>query len=377
MTNLEQTTIEKNKKEGKLPPQPLSEIREKITALDAELLSLFSKRRALSYSVAQNKQSSKKPIRDQERERILLDSLVKQGSLLGLDTSYITHLFSIIIDDSVNQQQDFLQSSKSQEYDHSANETLAVLGGKGAYSHLAASKYFANYHNSYLSCDTFEKVLKSVSDGKAKYGVIPIENTISGGITEVYDLLLDSNLTIVGEEKYTIQHCLVAIQGTQLHDIKKILGHPQASRQCNKGLSTLIDADINLVSSSAEAAELFGLEVLLDGIANQANNITRFLIVALESQKISDQFTSKTSIALSTGQKAGSLAEVLLVFRDADIPLSNLESRPIPNKPWEQMFYLDIEANLANQSVQLVLEKVSNLCRFLKVLGCYSTRKST
>jgi chorismate mutase/prephenate dehydratase len=398
MNNLEQKLSGKeeltNQQTDQQTNQPLNQVREQITAIDEELLTLFSKRRKLSHSVALTKKSSQKPIRDQEREIELLECLVKQGALLGLDANYITHLFSIIIDDSVNQQQDLLHSTSIKDYEPSSNKSIAVLGGKGAYSYLAAKKYFANSSNTYLGCNSFENVLKSVACGEVEYGVIPIENTISGGITEVYDLLLDSNLTIIGEEKYEVQHCLVAKSGMQLQKIKKILGHPQASRQCNKNLSKLIDADINLVSStaealervthsdnegiaaiaSAEAAELFGLEVLLNGIANQKNNITRFLVVALESQKISSQFTSKISMALSTGQKAGSLAEVLLVFRDADIPLTNLESRPIPNKPWEQMFYLDIEANIEKQSIQKALEKVSKLCSFVKVLGCYSTK---
>jgi len=392
MSHLEQTII--GTKEDEQTSLPLGQIREQITALDAELLSLFSKRRALSCSVARNKKQSKKPIRDQEREKILLERLVKQGALSGLNSSYITRLFNIIIEDSVNQQQDFLQSISNPDYEPTSNKSLAVLGGKGAYSYLAAKKYFSNSHNTYLGCNTFEKVLKSISDGKAEYGVIPIENTTSGGITEVYDLLLDSDLTIIGEEKYAIKHCLVAAPGAQLRDIKKILGHPEASRQCNKNLRKLVEAEVNLVSSTAEAlelvaqgndksiaaiaseeaAELFGLKILLNGIANQKNNTTRFLIVALKPKKVSLQVTSKTSLALSTGQKPGSLAEVLLIFRDADVPLSKLESRPVPDKPWEQMFYLDIEANITDKKVEQALDDVSKLCRYVKVLGCYPTK---
>ncbi len=376
---------------------PIDQIRNQISDLDGELINLLSKRRTLSNSVAQNKHDTKLPIRDQSREKLLLEALIKQGAVAGINSSYITRLYNIIIEDSINQQQDYVQSINNPSYNPEANKSLAVLGGKGSYSYLAANKYFINSHNTYLGCNSFEKVLKSVEEGKVDYGIIPIENTTSGGITEVYDLLLDSELTIVGEEKYAIKHCLVAAPGVPLQNIKKIVGHPEANRQCSKSLKKLIDAQVNLVSSTAqaleivaekgnedtaaiaseEAAKLYGLNVLLHNVANQKSNTTRFLIVALKPKKVSEQVTSKTSLALSTGQKPGSLAEVLLLFRDANIPLSKLESRPMPDKPWEQMFYVDLEGNIANENVQHALDEASKLCRYLKVLGCYPTKDVT
>jgi len=271
------------------------------------------------------------------------------------------------------------------------SKSLAVLGGKGAYSYLAAKKYFSNSENTYLACDSFENVLTSVEQGKVDFGVIPIENTTSGGITEVYDLLLESNLSIIGEEKYSVNHCLVGLKETQLADITEVVGHPQASRQCSQNLKGLVAANIHLIESTAhaleyvvnqdspniaaiaskEAAKLFGLTVLKSDISNQTENITRFLVLARSAIKFSLSVTCKTSIALSTGQKAGSLAEVLSLFHAADIPLSRLESRPILNKPWEQMFHLDLVGNISDKKVQNTLQSLSQRCPFLRVLGSY------
>lgn len=371
----------------------LGDIRKEITALDDQLLSLLSKRRDFSRSVAKQKRFIDKPLRDQIRERELLESLIEKASQLDLDSHYVTRLFNTIIEDSIQFQQDYLQSINNPDLKGVVGKSLAVLGGKGAYSYLAAKKYFCNSDNTYLACGSFEKVLTSVQQGKVDYGVIPIENTTSGGITEVYDLLLESNLSVIGEEKYAVNHCLIGCKGSQLKDITCIAAHPEASRQCSKHLKKIVSASINLVQSTAhalelvakqehqdtaaiaseEAANLFGLQVLKNNITNQSENITRFLVLARAPIKVALSVQCKTSIALSTGQKPGSLAEVLSLFRDADIPLSKLESRPIPNKPWEQMFYIDLEGNISDENVEHTLESLSRLCRFLRILGSYPT----
>ena len=368
-------------------------VRAEISQLDTQLLELLSKRRGFAKIVALEKQQKNTPLRDQQRERVLLESLIEKASHSGLDSHYVTSLFNTIIEDSVQFQQNYLQSKSSPNFKTSKSKSLAVLGGKGAYSYLAAKKYFAASSNTYLACSTFEKVIRSVENDQVDYGVIPIENTTSGGITEVYDLLLDSNLTIVGEEKFPINHCLIAQPGSTVNNISTILAHTEASRQCNKNLKKYISAEISLVPSTAhaleqvakhpndnlaaiaseQAAELFGLQVILHNIANQSDNTTRFLVLAKQPVKVSLSVQCKTSIALSTGQEPGSLAEVLGLFRSAKIPLSRLESRPIPNKPWQQMFYIDLQGNISDERVENTLELLSKLCSFLTVLGCYQT----
>ncbi len=372
----------------------LSDIRTAITAIDNQLLTLLSERRQLSRQVAQEKRSIDKALRDQNREQELLEALIKKASKKGLDAHYIQRIFNTIIEDSVQFQQDYLQSLLEPALADKQQKTLAVLGGKGAYSYLAAKKFFAKSDNQYLACDAFEEVFDAVVQEKADYGVIPIENTTSGGITEVYDLLLDSNLSIIGEEKYAVNHCLVAPKGCRIENISQIAAHPEAGRQCSKHLKNLVSAKIKLVESTAhalemvanqkeqniaaiasqEAAKLFDLHILKSDITNQSENITRFLVLAKKPIQVALSVQCKTSIALSTGQKAGSLAEVLSLFHDADIPLTKLESRPIPNKPWEQMFYIDLEGNRKHPKVESTLRDLSRICRFLRILGSYPTK---
>lgn len=401
MTEKNNAESENQQKPSDVQSFDINSIRNEISHLDSELLRILSQRRGLSRSVATEKQKKKKPLRDQQRERELLQSLVQKASEAGLDSHYVTSLYKTIIEDSVLYQQDFLQSISDPDLKSDESKVLAVLGGKGAYSYLAAGQYFSSSetsdnntsNNSYLACSSFSKVLKAVENGKANFGVIPIENTTSGGITEVYDLLLDSNLIIVGEQKFPINHCLIGKPGAELSDIELISAHPEASKQCNRNLKKQISADIALVDSTAHAlekvasqqgnnmaaianeqsAELFGLEVLLPNIANQSNNTTRFFVVSKSAVEVSLSVQCKSSIALSTGQQAGSLAEVLTLFKNAGIPLSKLESRPIPNKPWEQMFYIDLEGNTADQQVADTLDSLSTMCHFVRVLGCYQT----
>ncbi len=371
--------------------ETITDIRETITQIDNELLSLLAKRRQCSEAVAKQKQHINKPLRDHLRERELIERLVKKANQLNLNPHYVTRIFNTIIEDSVQFQQDYLQRCEHPELKTTEQKSLAVLGGKGAYSYLAAKQFFSHSGNDYVACSSFEQVLQKVEKGSVDYGVIPIENTTSGGITEVYDLLLDSNLNIVGDQKYAVTHCLVAAPGAKLEDITQIVAHPEASRQCNKNLKELTSANLCLVQSTAHAlelvvnqtqsnvaavaseaaAQLFSLDVLKFNIANQSENITRFLVLSRNPVKVSSLAECKTSIALSTGQKAGSLAEVLGLFHQANIPLTRLESRPIPNKPWEQMFYIDLLGNINDKNVEKTIQSLTKSCRFLRVLGSY------
>jgi chorismate mutase/prephenate dehydratase len=376
----------------------LDEIREQITDTDSQLLKLLAKRRYLSRCVAVNKQGNLKPIRDTQREIELLEKLVLKGSDNQLDSHYVMRVFNLIMEDSRTVQQKYLQSELNPKYQQDRPKTIALLGGKGSYSYLAASKHFNTSENTYMGCTDFSKIVESVEQGQVDFGLLPIENTTSGGITEAYDLLLNSEVCVVGEQKYPINHCLVAKPGTELSQITKVLAHPEASKQCRKKLEKLVNVKVVLVSSTADAlkqvansdqgendsgeiaalasevsAQQFGLSVVMNEMADAKHNTTRFLVIAQEPLKVSTQVTSKTSIVISTAQDAGSLAEVLQVFKQAQIPLSKLESRPIPEQPWEQRFYIDLEGNLAHQSFQQTLDEVAKLCQTFRLLGCYPT----
>ncbi len=380
-------TTEQNVREA------LLQLREQITEVDEQLLRLLANRRRLSLSVAKVKGLEQLQIRDQNREEELLERLIQQGKSLNLDAFFVTKLFHKIIDDSVRIQQQFVLAQNKKESATDTIRRLAILGGKGSYSYFAAKRHYAysDKNNAYIGCPTFAEVLHAVEDGQAEHAVIPIENTTSGGITEVYDLLLHTSLSIIGEEKYQIEHCLIAKEQTPINEIKTIYAHPQALRQCDQYLSQLKQVELKLVESTADAvqqilandsnssaaiggedaAELYQLEILQRKIANQAINYTRFLIISRKVRKVSRQLPSKTSLVISTGQKAGSLADALYLFKKADIPLTKLESRPVAGNAWEQMFYLDIEGNTDDEKVSTVLNSLNEICPFMKVLGCY------
>ncbi|TQV76552.1 prephenate dehydratase [Aliikangiella marina] len=369
----------------------LAEIRQGITEIDDQLIDLLAKRRDFSRSVAINKLGDFKPVRDQQREKELLDILIAKGAAKGLAPHYITRLFHTIIEDSVILQGQFLQNHSNPGLLDGGNKTVAVLGGKGAYSYLAAQKYFDGQQATYEAFDSFEGILNSVQSGENEFGVLPIENTTSGGITEVYDLLLHSELSIIGEVSQSINHCLLGQKTTTLETVKQVIAHPEARKQCHHWLGKQQGISVKLSSSTAEAlrlaaddtsgtiaaiggeqsADAFGLKVITRDITNLAENATRFLVVTKKPQIVSPQVACKTSVIISTGQKPGSLAEVLLVFRDARLPLTKLESRPIVGKPWEQMFYIDFEGNIDDPTVIQSLEDIRDICNFIKILGSY------
>ncbi len=383
-------------------PMELSEIRDGINQVDYELIDLLRRRRELSLNVARNKELTDNILRDQNREQELLAKLIKLGKDSGLEANYVMKLFHAIIDDSLTIQRDYFQNKINPEVDLNKQRKISILGGNGSYSFFAAQQFFTSKpeKNIFLGCDNFEEVIRTVEDGEAEYAVLPIENTTSGGINEVYDLLLNTSLSIVGEEKFQVQHCLIGKAGTKLEEITSILTHPEAKRQCSHYIAHKLNTKIDLQESTAHAADmvsnsqttvsdknscmaaiaseetakLFGLEVLEKNIANQKENWTRFVIASAKPGKASLKLPCKTSLVLSTGQKPGSLAEALLLFRDQEITLTKLESRPILGKPWEQMFYLDLEGNISDPRVKSTLEELTRLCRFVKVMGCYPVK---
>ena len=223
----------------------LNEIRKNITELDQQLLTLFAKRRALTLNVAKSKAHQVRPVRDQQREQELLVRLIKQGKELGLDAHYVTSIFQTIIEDSVLNQQAYLQQLTNPEI-QSPSISVAFLGDKGSYSYLASHRYFARRAESLIEsgCSNFADIMNLTESGHVDYGVLPIENTSSGSINQVYDLLQHTNLSIVGEITQPIEHCLLAAVNTELSQIKTIYAHGQPFAQCSNFLDKQTDIRI-------------------------------------------------------------------------------------------------------------------------------------
>lgn len=371
----------------------LTEIRQQITQIDRSLLKLLSERHRLAFDVVRSKEVTQKALRDVEREQQLLQELITfaENENYQLEPQYITQIFQKIIEDSVLTQQVYLQKKLNEQREQSIH--IAFLGKRGSYSHLAARNYAARYQEQLieLSCSSFEQIFEKVANAEADYGVLPLENTTSGSINEVYDLLQHTELSLVGELAYPIKHCVLVSNQDDLSQIDTLYSHPQVIQQCSQFIKSLDRVHIEYCESSSHAMQLvaslnkpniaalgnedggklYGLRVLKTDIANQKNNITRFIVIAREPLTVSPQINSKTLLLMTTSQQAGALVDALLVFKKHQIKMTKLESRPIYGKPWEEMFYLEIEANLHHPTTQTALEELKQCSTFLKVLGCY------
>jgi chorismate mutase/prephenate dehydratase len=374
----------------------LSPLRNAINRIDESFLSLLAERRQVSLRVAESKVKNRAPVRDQKREEEMLVRLIHLGREQGLDAHYVTRIFHEIIDDSVRMQQEYLQRIANLDDGEDQLIRVAFQGIEGAYSHLAAQNFFSKDADrlAFTGFHTFAEAIKSVEDGRADRAMLPIQNTTSGAINEVYDLLLHTRLSIVGEEKFLVKHCLITSDKVPLESIRKVFSHYQAVAQCNNFLSNLKNCAIEFFTDTAmsvskikeegdptqaaiaseEAARMFGLHIIKRDIANQRGNFTRFVVLANDPIEVDPRIPCKTSIVMRTGQAAGSLLEPLQIFRDHDITLTMLESRPILNNPGEEMFYVDFEGNLADTRIVKALDDIRRRVRFLKVLGCYPSR---
>ncbi|MBI6531005.1 bifunctional chorismate mutase/prephenate dehydratase [Proteus vulgaris] len=366
-------------------------IRDKITTLDSELLTLLANRRQLSADVAQFKLNTHRPIRDKNRERELLDLLIEKGKKVGLDGFYISRIFQMIIEDSVLTQQAILQQHLNATPNESAR--IAYLGPKGSYSHIAARQYAARHFDTIIdcTCQKFDDIFTLVDTGQADYGLLPIENTSSGAINDVYDLLQTTSLSIVGEIRIPINHALLTSVDSSTEELQTIYSHPQPFQQCSHYLNQYPNWKIEYCESTAAAMEkvalaqsphvaaigseaggsLYGLKPLANNLANQQINVTRFIVIARKAIDVSEQVPAKTTFLMATGQQAGALVDALMILKKYDIIMTKLESRPINGTPWEEMFYIDVQANLRDINMQKALHDLSQTTRSLKILGCY------
>ncbi len=372
---------------------PINELRTDVDGIDNRILELLAERRRLAAEIAAEKQRTQRAFRDEDRENSLLTQRVEAARHHDLDPGLVVRIWEEILSDSVSLQHEYLQG----ELNGGASSAVVALQGiEGSYSQLAAEKFFRDKQVdiSLLGCTRFADAFEAVEQGRADVAILPVENTTSGGIAEVYDLLLHSRLAVVGEVKFRVKHCLLATPEATLDGLKSVYGHPQAVTQCSDFLSSLPDIEVVFFGDTAmsgqrikamgdptvgaiaseEAAQRFGLQVLKRGIGNRKENYTRFLVVSRESIVVDEQIPSKTSMVLSVGNAPGALMEVLEEFRKESIPLVKLESRPTVDNPWEEMFYLDFDGNLVDPRVQRAVDGVQRKAKFIRVLGCYPSQ---
>lgn len=269
---------------------------------------------------------------------------------------------------------------------------IAFQGEAGAYSEAAALKFSAGAET--MACPAFEDVFQAVEGGRAACGVLPIENSIGGTIHRNYDLLVQHELKIVGEVELQVIHSLCALPGTRIEDVKQIYSHPQALAQCDRFLRSLpgieiiatydtagsakIIRDRNLPTTAAvaseRAAEIFGLDVLKRSIQDHADNVTRFLVVtrsAAAAEVMGKKDANKTTVVFTLPNTPGSLFKALSVFALRDIDVTKVESRPIPGRPWEYLFYLDLAVGSHEFRCARALMHLAEFAPSMKSFGSY------
>ena len=370
----------------------LEQVRKQLDDVDREIVRALAERFRLVAEVADVKAGAAPRLRDRRREEEILGRVAASARTAGIDESFLVRVYREIMDHSLRRQQAILEDEASPD---SSAEILVVgyQGTEGAYSHVAATRHFGALGGDivYRGYDTFEEIGDAVQDGDIDRGMLPVENTTAGSINDVYDLLAAFDLSIVGEEVQVVDHCLMAPDGATLGGIRKVFSHPQALLQCSRFLAGQAhvraesytdtamaarkvrdDADLTHAAiASEEAARLYGLTVLQRGIANQAENFTRFVTIAREPLVGGPVAGAKTSVVFSVRHEGGALAACLDVFARHGLNLTKIESRPRPNSPWQYLFYLDFEGDMADENVADVFRQLAAHTTYLKLLGSY------
>ena len=270
---------------------------------------------------------------------------------------------------------------------------VAYQGEPGAYSEAAAIEHFGDTIRP-VAKDSFEAVFQSVTSEECDLGFIPIENSVNGSIHRNYDLLLQHDLYIIGEYHLRIQHCLIARPEAKLEDIQRVISHPQGLGQCRKTLPTLVTAKPEAVYDTAgavkmvaagdnihiaaiasrRAAEIYGMNILAEGIEDNPSNFTRFLTIA--RQPVTPDGATKTTIVFSLKHQPGALYQALAAFANQAIDLTKIESRPLIGRPWEYLFYIDFAGSCSQLKIQQVLKKLETESLSMRVFGSYPRNKA-
>jgi len=348
---------------------PLEELRNRIDELDHKLVQLLNERAQVVVEIGKLKSKTGKPIYAPDREKEVFARIAKANEgplpdrcLLAIWRELMSGSFAL-----------------------ERPLRIGYLGPGGSFSHTAAMLKFGQSVE-YEPLADIRSIFDEVSKGHCDLGLVPIENTTGGGVIETLDALIDSDVKICSEVLMTIRHNLLG--NCPLEEIEKIYSKPEVFAQCRNWLSaTFKEAQTVAVASSAKAAqmaaeeskaaaigsvvaaELYGLKIICENIEDIANNVTRFLVVSREDAKPTGE--DKTAILFSTAHKAGALADVLEVFKQYNINLTNIESRPSKKRQWEYYFFVDFVGHRTEEHVQKGLEEARKHCLQLSILGSF------
>lgn len=372
----------------------LLDLRNQLDTIDAEIVKLYEDRMDICAKVAEYKIGVGKKVFDKVREQ---EKLAKVKSLTHneFNSHGIEELFEQIMSMSRKLQYQLLEASGCQgRLPFIGVEELPVKkarvvfqGADGAYSQAAMMQYFGDQIAS-IHVDTFRDAMSAIDEGSADFAVLPIENSTAGIVSEIYDLLVEFENYIVGEQIIKIEHCLLGVPGADISDIKTVYSHPQSLMQSAKYLSdhdwkqismqnnafaakkVAEDGDSTQAAIASEhAANIYGLEVLKKEVNQSGSNSTRFIIVT--NQKIFKKDAGKISICFELPHESGSLYHMLSHFIYNGLNMTKIESRPIEDRNWEYRFFIDFEGNLSDSAVKNALRGLREEARNMKILGNY------
>jgi chorismate mutase/prephenate dehydratase len=374
----------------------LETLRARIDETDRRLLETLAARLAQVAEIGRLKAKRAPFLRDLPRESRLLSRVESIARELGLDPFRATEIFREVIAMSVKVQEEALLDRKVKEHALGNAHRVSFQGTEGAYSHLAARKYFGDREGAmeFRGFSTFARALHEAESGAAGYAFLPIENTTAGSINETYDLLRHTELKIVGEEILEVRHCLLGLRGAPLLGLTRVVSQAQALAQCSHFLAELPGVTAVPFNDTAEAArhvketgdpalaaiaseeagQRHDLEVLRRDVSDQEENWTRFVVVSALSLTPDPRIPTKTSLVFSTPHRHGALAHCLNLLDAHGLNLTKLESRPVPRHPWEYLFYVDFEGAETEDAATRAVAALSAECPYLKVLGSYPAR---
>jgi chorismate mutase / prephenate dehydratase len=368
----------------------LDELRRSLDAVDSGIVGLIAERGRVVADIARLKEHGSAAVRDADRERQVLAGVAAVATELGVSASLVRRVFRELIGDSVAQQARHLNGGAG------GRVRVAFQGAAHAYSDAATRKYLAGRgaEGDLTGYGTFRQAVGALLAGDVDLTVLPIENTTAGSINEVYALLREHQLFIVGEETWKADHCLAAVQDVPLASLTRILSHPQGLEQCAEFLQSLPDAvpttyfdtagamaavaaagdPAAAAIGSADAAAAHGLVVLRHGIADTEENYTRFVVLSAAPTPVDVRIACKTSLILVTRHEEGALLRCLEILSGSGHSMTKLESRPRPGKPWEYLFFLDFEGNIAEPRTAAALDELRSAAQYIKVLGSYPAK---
>lgn len=374
--------------------EDLGKLRDQIDSIDDQIVKLFEERMKVSEGVAAYKRSVGKPVLDKEREKNKIEKVTAKTTN-AFNRQGVESLFNQIMAISRMLQYQRLASERTDlegfyegEMKVTSETKVVYAGVPGAYAESAMLNYFGTEIDGF-NVETFGDAMEAVHSGLADYAVLPIENSSTGSVNDVYDLLSDYDNHIVGETMVKIEHALLALPGSSLDQIRTVYSHPQGLMQCSRFLDekrgwqqvslqntaasakrVVDDGDLSQAAiASKQAAKNYGLIVLKDHLNDLDNNSTRFVVIS--HKKMFETDANTISICFETLHQSGSLYSVLSHFIFNGLNMTRIESRPIHGKPWQYQFFVDFTGNLKEQAVKNALHGIQSETESFRILGNY------